>query len=82
MYDFRIRGVGFFLYELFFWNKTRKILVWQKIQPSLGLHPRGTQNKKIKNLNKTHMNIKAHKSEIYTNVWPEGRGRGGEGASN
>ena len=62
--------------NFFFWNKTRKILVWQKIQPSLGLHPRGTQNKKIKNSNKTHMNIKAHKSEIYTNVRPDRRGKG------
>ena len=31
----RVWGV-FFLYGLFFWNKTRKILVWQKNQQSLG----------------------------------------------
>ena len=66
----------FFSMNFFFWNKTRKILVWQEIQPPLGLHPRGTQNKKIKSFNKTHMNIKAHKSEIYTDVRSKGRGRG------
>ena len=33
-------------------------------------------NNKIKIYNKTHMNKKAHKSEIYTDIWSLGKGRG------
>ena len=36
-------------------------------------------NNKIKIYNKTHMNKKAHKSEIYTDIWSSGKGRGREG---
>ena len=38
----------FFSMDFFFLNNTRKVLAWQKIQPSLGLHSRGTQIIKLK----------------------------------
>ena len=65
--------------DFFFLNKTRKVLAWQKIQPSLGLHSRGTQNNKIKTHNKTHMNKKAHKAKYIQISGRRGRGEGREG---
>ena len=40
--------IVFFSMDFFFLNNTRKVLAWQKIQPSLGLHSRGTQIIKLK----------------------------------
>ena len=38
-------------------------------------------NNKIKTHNKTHMNKKAHKGEIYTDIWSSGKGRERGGVS-
>ena len=60
----------------FFSRIGRKILAWQKIQPSLGLHSKRQTNDEIKIYNRTHKNIKAHKAKY---IQMSGQREGGGG---